>query len=184
MSREIHAHALLKLIKIKYTFLFVRDDVKQSSAPDKTVLSPTLIYNENALPAVEAHVVNLLPGGHDICQKLYTTKIWGQKKGFDKSHLWSPVVFFFFILISALANSSFPSLLSLPCSTNFLFLAFSNSWEWKFSTPPQETDPPSFFRVDTFLLCRYPKAWKVLGWGIYLQNSLSWNSVLFFWFDH
>ena len=87
-----------------------------------------LFYNENALPAVEAHVVDLLPGGHDIRKKLSKTKIFGRKKGLDKAHLWSLVVFFFFVLISStLANSFFPSLFSMPCSANFLFLAFSNS---------------------------------------------------------
>ena len=63
--KKIYAKKILSSLNIY--FFFVRDDVKQSSAPDKTVLPPTLIYNENALPAVEAHVVDLLPGGHDIC---------------------------------------------------------------------------------------------------------------------
>ena len=110
-------------------FSFLYEMISNNQVPKMTqVCHINLFYNENALPAVEAHVVDLLPGGHDIRKKLSKTKIFGRKKGLDKAHLWSLVVFFFFVLISSkLANSFFPSLFSMPCSANFLFLAFSNS---------------------------------------------------------
>ena len=64
-----------------YISFFVRDDVKQSSALDKTVLPHTLIYNENALPAVEAHVVDLLPGGYQsYLSKIIHDENLGPKK--------------------------------------------------------------------------------------------------------
>ena len=62
--------------------------ISNNQAPKMTQLCHiNLFYNENALPAVETHVVDLLPGGHDI--RYYQTLKFRTK---NRSRKISPLV--------------------------------------------------------------------------------------------